>query len=375
MISVKVFEVKEIVRKLIFCLIIISIILIIVILLMRLLSMSSRAFAIEVVEENIITAKAIGQNELNTKILKNELGIENKISRSNSNIEVHREFNQNLNEEYDNTITDNDFEKSDGKYIETQNIPTWNRPTKYETEEYSSGKIRVGNSYITNYSKLKLDLNELSKVSTFSINDETSFLIFHTHTSEAYSEMGAETNFRTTDDNYNLVSVGSVLKSNLLTKKFDVCHAITKHDTPSYNGAYKASLQTVENLFKTKKYDIVLDIHRDALSGNLNYRPTAEINGESAAKLMFVVGTNASGLSHSNWMENLKLALLIQNTANEMYPGLFRDLNLSKSRYNQHVCDGALIIEVGATGNTLEEAKTAMKYLANVIEALKSKSS
>ena len=114
-----------------------------------------------------------------------------------------------------------------------------------------------------------------------------------------------------------------------------------------------------------------MDVHRDALSGNLNYRPTTEINGESAAKLMFVVGTNACGLSHDNWMENLKLALLIQNTANSMYPGLFRDLNLSKSRYNQHVCDGALIVEVGATGNTLDEVWTAMKYLANVIEALK----
>ena len=75
--------------------------------------------------------------------------------------------------------------------------------------------------------------------------------------------------------------------------------------------------------------------------------------------------------NNDNWMENLKLALLIQNTANSMYPGLFRDLNLSKSRYNQHVCDGALIVEVGATGNTLDEVWTAMKYLANVIEALK----
>ena len=48
-----------------------------------------------------------------------------------------------------------------------------------------------------------------------------------------------------------------------------------------------------------------------------------------------------------------------------MYPGLFRNLNLSASRYNQHVSDGAFIVEVGATGNTIEEAKASMKYFAS----------
>ena len=132
-------------------------------------------------------------------------------------------------------------------------------------------------------------------------------------------------------------------------------------------------MATVAEELKNEHYDMVLDIHRDALSGNLNFRPTAEINGETAAKLMFVVGTNASGVTHDNWMENLKLAMLIQNTANEMYPGLFRDLNLSKSRYNQHVSSGALILEVGATGNTLEEVWTSMKYFSDVLQALKQK--
>ena len=143
------------------------------------------------------------------------------------------------------------------------------------------------------------------------------------------------------------------------------------HDYPSYNGAYKSSLETVQKILKDKKYDFVIDIHRDAISSNYNFRPTVEINGESVAKLMFVIGTNSSGLKHDEWMENLKLAIMIQNRAEEMYPGLFRELNLSKSRYNQHVSNGAMIIEVGATGNTLEEAKNSMKYLAAVLDSLK----
>jgi hypothetical protein len=38
------------------------------------------------------------------------------------------------------------------------------------------------------------------------------------------------------------------------------------------------------------------------------------------------------------------------------------------SRYNQNLAEGACIIEVGATGNTLEEAIGSMKYLSNVLE-------
>jgi len=46
--------------------------------------------------------------------------------------------------------------------------------------------------------------------------------------------------------------------------------------------------------------------------------------------------------------------------------GLFRPIILRKSRYNQHVTTGTTIIEVGATGNTLDQCVNSMKYLANV---------
>ena len=47
---------------------------------------------------------------------------------------------------------------------------------------------------------------------------------------------------------------------------------------------------------------------------------------------------------------------------------------LTKSRYNQHAGKYANIIEVGATGNTLEQCITSMKYLSKVFdEVLKSK--
>ena len=83
---------------------------------------------------------------------------------------------------------------------------------------------------------------------------------------------------------------------------------------------------------------------------------------------MLFVGSDASGLEHPNWQQNLKFAISVQKKANELYPGLFRSILLRNSRYNQQLGKAACIIEVGATGNTLEQSMTSMKYLAKVMD-------
>ena len=85
---------------------------------------------------------------------------------------------------------------------------------------------------------------------------------------------------------------------------------------------------------------------------------------------MFVIGTNGGGLEHPNWSQNLKFAIKVQQKADELYPGLFKPIHLTNSRYNQHVAKAANIIEVGATGNTLEEAIESMKYLAKILSEI-----
>ena len=104
------------------------------------------------------------------------------------------------------------------------------------------------------------------------------------------------------------------------------------------------------------------------MGSNSNYAPTVKIGEEYAAQLMFVIGTDGGGLNHPNWQQNLKFAVKIQQKANELYPGLFRPIILRNSRYNQHMASAACIIEVGATGNTLEQCITSMKYLAQIFD-------
>ena len=68
----------------------------------------------------------------------------------------------------------------------------------------------------------------------------------------------------------------------------------------------------------------------------------------------------------------MKFAVKIQEEAEKLYPGLFKPILLRNSRYNQHLGKAACIIEVGSTGNTLDQCLNSMKYLSLVMnEALK----
>ena len=175
-------------------------------------------------------------------------------------------------------------------------------------------------------------------------------------------------NYRTTDLNYSVARVGKELANYLQNKGFNVEHNTTYHDYPAYSGSYSRSLATIQSLLANKNTDIVIDLHRDAVGSSNTYAPSVRINGNLAAQMMFVIGTDGGGLEHPNWNQNLKIAVKIQEKANEMYPGLFRPIIIRNSRYNQQVAKGACIIEVGATGNTLDQCILSMQCLANILE-------
>ena len=180
-------------------------------------------------------------------------------------------------------------------------------------------------------------------------------------------EYEATGNYRTTDLNYSVARVGTELTNYLKEKGFNVTHNTTYHDYPAYSGSYARSLNTLEGLLEGKNTQLVFDLHRDAVGSSNEYAPTIKINDNYVAQIMFLIGTNGGGLEHPNWIQNLKIAVKIQEKANEMYPGLFRPIIIRNSRYNQHLTNGSSIIEVGATGNTMEQCILSMQCLSNVL--------
>lgn len=264
-----------------------------------------------------------------------------------------------------------EIEISEQVSIENQINPASNTEVIEEKNKKEVYTDNYGTVKVKNESRYKLTETMISP--TVEFNNKQDILIFHTHTCESYTQTPerqyiATGNYRTTDQNNSVVKVGEVLTELLIQKGYNVRHNKTYHDYPSYTGSYNRSYQTVKNELKDGDWtEFVIDLHRDAIGNGSDYGPTVKIDEEKVAQLMFVIGTDGGGLEHPNWLNNFKLAVKIQEKANELYPGLFRPIILRNSRYNQNLASGACIIEVGATGNTIEECEKSMKYLANVI--------
>ncbi len=203
-------------------------------------------------------------------------------------------------------------------------------------------------------------------------------LIVHTHASESYktdnlnyySESDSD---RSTDIKFNVVRVGEELAKELTNYGFKVTHAKDINDYPSYNQSYNKTLEVINYYLRNNKnIQVVLDIHRDSIvkSDGTKLKFTSTINGENVAQVMLVCGTNQAGLENDTWQENLKFSLKLQNYMETYYPGLARPLNLRQERFNTHATLGSMIIEVGTSGNTLQEALSSTKYLAKTIKEI-----
>ncbi len=295
----------------------------------------------------------LSENDILESMLKTQISAIDEIQ----NMEVSEEV------ETENTEEEQNVELAETGV--TTEVVTSNPITENYNAQYGNVKIRNQTDYELTQEMLTPDITIENK----------NVMIFHTHSCESYtsSELYPYTptgNFRTTDLNFTVTRVGTELTNQLQQYGYNVIHDTSYHDYPSYNGSYTNSLKTVESLLQTNPSDIIIDLHRDAIGSRSDYAPTVKIGEEEAAQIMFVIGTNAGGLWHPNWNQNLKFAIKVQEKAEELYPGLFKPIMLTTSRYNQHTGKYANIIEVGATGNTLEQCLTSMKYLAKVMDEI-----
>lgn len=269
---------------------------------------------------------------------------------------------------------DYEYNQQDMTYPEETSAPT-PAPSPVPVEEITVAK---GLS-LSNSTNININTDELlNSPLGFTLDcNAPEVLIVHTHTTESFTDneqakYTASSSDRSTDETKNMISVGKALTEVLTQRGISVIHDTTVHDYPSYNGAYNRSKATVlANLQKYPTIKLVLDLHRDGIvrSDGTKVKVSCDINGEKVAQCMFVVGTNVS-LTHDNWQENMRLACKLQNKANELYPELMRPINVREERFNQQLSTGALIIEVGSNGNTLDESKKGARLMGDVIASL-----
>ncbi len=195
--------------------------------------------------------------------------------------------------------------------------------------------------------------------------DSPTVLIIHTHATESFA--GTE-NYRSLEETENMLSIGAEVARILEENGIQVIHDRTLHDYPSYEEAYTEARKTVQaQLAEHPTIRLVLDLHRDASSGEGGqFVTSATVGGQRSAQLMLVLGTDEK-LSHPNWQENLALALKLTAAMEQENPGICRPVQLRSQRFNMDLSVGSLLVEVGAAGNSRQEALLAANVLARGI--------
>ncbi|MCI9351976.1 MAG: stage II sporulation protein P [Lawsonibacter sp.] len=231
-----------------------------------------------------------------------------------------------------------------------------------------------GSLYVYNRTGLELDASLLEEGTVdVPLGEGPQILIVHTHGSEAYSmtdgDLYQESDpYRTTDCTHNVVRVGEEMAKVFRAHGFQVIHDTTLCDYPSYNGAYDRSYAVVQQwLEQYPSIKVVFDVHRDALegSGGEIYKMVSAEAGEKVAQVMMVMGSDAGGSPHPRWKDNLAFALKLQENLVRGYASLARPTVLRKGRYNQQLCPGSILVEVGGHGNSLSEAIAGARLWAD----------
>ena len=336
-----------------------------------------------VIVAGFYAATSIGANPQMREFV-NELADDGKLMIARINLE----FGNDKSENIENSEIQND-QKSGQPEVFSPEVTLPPFPTEIEvsktdtTESKDIDNLPVilpttieGGMVISNNTSYELDLATLvSKGTSVTLSsDKPQILIIHTHGSEAYTpdaenDYTPSDNFRTDDIRYSVIRVGDELTACLESYGLNVIHDRNIYDSPSYTGSYARSGDAIEKYLKEyPSISVVLDVHRDAIGdGDVVYKTVAEGDGKPCSQVMLLVGTGENGLEHPNWQENLKFALYLQAAAVKKYQSLPRPIALKKERYNQQLTTGSLILEVGSSGNTLNEALNAVRLFADAI--------
>jgi len=186
--------------------------------------------------------------------------------------------------------------------------------------------------------------------------------IYNTHNSESYAgDGGPEHRF---GENGDVVTVGETLKKALGQTGIGAVHSMQIHDAVEFMTAYGRSVDTATQM--TKDYPsmkVLIDVHRDGLPLGVPKR-TITVQGQKVSRVLVIIGKK-----NPNWEKNEALAKELMVLAEKKYPGLFMPniIYAADARYNQHLSDGALLLEFGSQLNTLGESNRAAEAVAEIL--------
>lgn len=206
--------------------------------------------------------------------------------------------------------------------------------------------------------KVKLKNNKTettSSVADASANKKVG--VYHTHNDESYyTPDGIDSVY----GKGGIHDVGKEFVSNLKKLKIDTLYREDLH-LPHNSGAYTRSQVTASALLDDGA-QAIFDLHRDSTKRS---EYLTKVDGKQMSAVRMVVGS-----SSKNYEENKKFAYKIKSYADEVYPGLIKDIYFGKGNYNQGLTTKAMLFEMGCENIEKSLVLKTTPYLAKVVDVI-----
>jgi stage II sporulation protein P len=179
--------------------------------------------------------------------------------------------------------------------------------------------------------------------------------IYHTHSAESYVPTDGTDSIPFKG---GIFQVGKALSSRLKKEWVLVDHDLTPHE-PRDDNAYYRSRRTAARLMQRNPIAL-LDVHRDGIPDPGFYRE--QVGDEQVAALRLVIGRQNPRMS-----SNEDFAKRMMSYANQVNPGIVKEIFYARGNYNQDLMSTALLIEAGTHTNSREEAERGVMLFAEAI--------
>ena len=245
--------------------------------------------------------------------------------------------------------------------------------------QYSLDKLKQLDYLLANYyivdEKTKADSNVFNTDKLLGMDltikknkTKPQILIYHTHASETYADS------REGVQEDTVVGPGNYLTQLLESYGYSVIHDKTAYDMKdgmsNRNYAYSTALPYIEQILEENpSIEVIIDLHRDS-----GPRRATTLNGKETAKIMLFNGLcrNSNGpidrLENVNLQGNLAFSLQINLVGRSLFPDLMFRNYLKNYRYNMHLAERTLLVELGTDQNTVKEAYNAMEPFAAILD-------
>lgn len=181
--------------------------------------------------------------------------------------------------------------------------------------------------------------------------DNPKVYIYSTHPNEKYIDNTISYASLILQEKLNSLQVETIVEERSVVEYLE-------DNNLEFDDSYKATREFLSDKLKTYDFDLIIDLHRDAVNNT-----TVKINNKEYAKIMFV--------QNVNYKDNITLANKLNDILNEKYPGITRGIyNKYVDNFNQDLNNNVLLIELGGNTNTFEQVNNSIDALAYSIKEL-----